>query len=272
LRIWVLSDLHVESTRGWDLPPVGNRPNFDVLVIAGDLITKMERGVAWVLKRVADRPVFYLGGNHEFYGCDIDRTVAKARVLAAGTNVHVLQNDVVQINDPAGGGPVSFFGATGWTDFDLFGDPERGMRIAGDVMNDYRRIRINQYRQRLKPVHTLARHRETRAFLEQELKKPRSGRRVVATHMCFHAPEGIRAGHEDDPISVAYYSRAAIEGADLWIYGHSHETRDFMVGQGMGTSMGNTARVVSNGKGYGPWGHGTTWENKDFDPHFVVEI
>jgi hypothetical protein len=37
----------------------------------------MERGVAWLLERVTDRPVIYVPGNHEFYGCDIDRTVAE---------------------------------------------------------------------------------------------------------------------------------------------------------------------------------------------------
>ncbi|WPO42871.1 metallophosphoesterase [Tardiphaga sp. 42S5] len=45
MRIWILSDLHLESTRGWDLPPADARPQFDVLVVAGDLITRMERGV-----------------------------------------------------------------------------------------------------------------------------------------------------------------------------------------------------------------------------------
>jgi hypothetical protein len=32
---------------------------------------------AWLLARVTDRPVLYIAGNHEFYGCDIDRTVEK---------------------------------------------------------------------------------------------------------------------------------------------------------------------------------------------------
>jgi predicted phosphodiesterase len=252
----------MELTHGWDLPAAGDRPQYDVLIIAGDLMPGMDRGVRWLLQRV-EKPVIYLAGNHEAYGQDLDRTVEKARIAAAGTNVHVVQNDVVQISDPTGSGKVFFYGATGWTDFNLFGDPERAMRVAGDVMNDYKKIRVNSYSQRLRPVHTLARHRETRAFLERELKKPKLGRRVVATHMCFHAPEGIRANHEDDPISAAYASRAHIEGADLWIYGHSHETRDFMVGD---------TRVVSNAKGYGPWGRALTWDNREFDPKFVVEI
>jgi 3',5'-cyclic AMP phosphodiesterase CpdA len=49
LRLWILSDLHLELTRGSDLPSAEARPDFDVMVVAGDLIPKMERGVAWLL-------------------------------------------------------------------------------------------------------------------------------------------------------------------------------------------------------------------------------
>jgi predicted phosphodiesterase len=256
-----MSDLHLEATRGWDLPATGERPRFDVLVIAGDLMPGMERGVRWIHERV-DKPAVYIGGNHENYGRDIDRTVEKARLAALGTNVRVLQNETAEIHDAEGA--VTFIGATGWTDFNLFGDQERSMRIAADGMNDYKKIRINAYQQRLRPRHTLARHLQTRAFIEQELAKPKLGRRVVVTHMSFHGEQGIRAGDEHDPLSACYSSRAAIDGADLWVYGHTHETRTFMAGETL---------VVSNAKGRGPWLPGeTSWENKNFDQNFVVEI
>jgi predicted phosphodiesterase len=257
VRIWTLSDLHLELTRGWDLPAAGSRPDYDVLVVAGDLVTRMERGVAWLLKRVTDRPVVYVGGNHEAYGTDIDRTLEKARVAAAGTNVHVLENDSVTING------VTFFGAVGWTDFNLLGDQARAMRAAGDVMNDYGKIRHANYTRRLRPVDTLARHMATRAFLERELDKPKAGPRVVVTHHGFHA-EAVRRGHEHDLISAAYASNSGIEGADVWIYGHTHEHRNFRVG--------STTRVVSNAKGYGPWAKNETWENPGFNERFVIEI
>ena len=77
--LWILSDLHLELTRGWDLPSGDARPRFDVLVVAGDLVPRMERGVAWLRERVPDRPVIYVAGNHEGYGCDVDRTVEKAK-------------------------------------------------------------------------------------------------------------------------------------------------------------------------------------------------
>jgi len=85
MLLWILSDLHVELTRGWDLPPPEARPDFDVLVVAGDLIPRMERGVSWLLERVPDKPVIYVPGNHEAYGCDERRTVEKAMEAAEGT-------------------------------------------------------------------------------------------------------------------------------------------------------------------------------------------
>jgi predicted phosphodiesterase len=257
VRIWLLSDLHMELTRGWDLPAVGARPDFDVLIVAGDLVPRMERGVKWLLERVTDRPVLYIAGNHESYGQDIDLDLAKASAAAANTNVFVMENDSVEIDG------VIFLGAVGWTDFNLFNDQARAMRAAGDVMNDYKKIRTSNYSRRLRPAHTLARHMETRAFLQRELSKPKTGEpRVVVTHHGFHV-EAVRREHDDDVISAAFCSNAGIEGADLWIYGHTHETRSFMAG---------TTRVVTNSKGYGPWGRGETWENLDFNEHFVIEI
>src|ERR1700721_1578348 len=113
VRIWILNDIHLELTRGWDLPTGDARPDFDVLVIAGDLIPRMERGVNWLRERVPDRPVIYVPGNHESYGCDVDRTVEKAKEAAEGSKVFVLQNDAIQIDN------VTFAGATLWTDFNL---------------------------------------------------------------------------------------------------------------------------------------------------------
>jgi predicted phosphodiesterase len=260
LRLWIQSDLHLESTRGWDLPAVGDRPNYDVLVIAGDLTTRMERGVAWILERVTDHEVAYIAGNHEFYGVDLDRTVEKARALAAGSNVHVLQNDTVEIDG------VTFIGATFWTDFNLFGDPARAMVAAAEYMNDYKKIRTGGYAYRLRPSHTLQRHRQSREFIANELRKPKTGTRVVVTHMAPH-PSAISPAFAEDITSAAYASDCSdllAMGVDVWIHGHTHATYDRMV---------DGARLVTNQKGYGPWPPGErTWDNPDFDPNFVIDI
>jgi predicted phosphodiesterase len=274
--LWILSDLHLELTRGWDLPSGDARPRFHILVIAGDLVPRMERGVRWLCERVPDRPVIYVAGNHEGYGCDIDRTIEKAKEVAAGTSIHVLQDESVQI------GEITFAGATLWTDFNLFGDQWRAMRVAGDRMNDFSKIRTSRYANRFRPQHALARHIRSRAFLEAEMSKPRVGPLVVITHHAAHPGRSFQHQSErlsDEEILTAAYrsdltslmSPALVDGgrnslrpADLWIYGHTHESEDVTIGY---------TRVVSNAKGYGPWApQHRAWDNSQFDPKFVIEI
>ena len=87
-----MSDLHVILTRGWDLAPPAERPEFRVLIMAGELIPRAERGVRWLEERVPDKPAIYVLGNHEAYGADEARTVEKAMDAARGTKIYVLQN------------------------------------------------------------------------------------------------------------------------------------------------------------------------------------
>jgi len=258
MRLWILSDLHLELTRSWHLP--AGRPDFDVMVVAGDLVTRMERGVRWLLDRMPDKPVVYVAGNHEAYGVDVDRTVEKAMEVAEGTKVFVLQNRWIRFGD------VTFAGATLWTDFELFHDQRRAMTVAADRMNDHKKIRTARYHERFLPGHALARHMESRAFLEAEMRKPRDGPLVVVTH---HAPMPERASpperqhpssdlSDEEVLTAAYRSdltslmwpapiadgQPALRPADIWIFGHTHEFVDTVIG---------STRVVSNAKGHGPW-------------------
>jgi len=255
MKLWIMSDIHLELSRGWDLPDLAERPDFDVLVVAGDLVPGMERGVDWLAERITDKPVIYVAGNHEFYSQDIDRTVEKARAAAKGTNVHVLQNDVVEIVG------VMFIGATLWTDFDVFGNAPIAMNAALMGMNDYKRIRKDNYGYRLRPIDTAARHVKSRAFIVSELQNSHPRKRVVVTH---HGPlhRTMKRGHESDILSAAYVSdmTGIIERhqPDLWVYGHTHESIDLTVGR---------TRIVSNAKGYG-----FLPENMSFDATFTIEI
>jgi len=260
MKIWTLADLHLELSPLWTLPRPDERPDFDVLVIAGDLIPRMERGLKWLLGHVPGRPVIYVPGNHEFYGTDMDRTIEKARLAAQGTNVHVLSDEAVVIDG------VRFLGGTLWTDFSLFGNPRVAMEAADSIMNDYKKIRWDRYSRRLKPDVSLARHRQTRRFLELELDAGFEGPTVVVTH---HAPYpgGIAEAHRHDLISAAYASDLTDlitrTAPDLWIYGHTHLSEDAYLGR---------TRMISNSKGYGPWHPKETWDNPDFDRLKVVEL
>lgn len=261
MNIWFLSDIHLELTRPWDLPPPDERPEYDVLVVAGDLVPKMERGVAWLAQRVMDRPVIYVPGNHEWYGTDLDRSLAKARSAAEGTNIIVMDHDVYVLNG------VRFLAATLWTDFNLFGRPDKAMADAALGMNDYRRIRKQSHRYRLRPQDTQQRHMLARIFLATHLAAEFDGTTVVVTH---HAPYpgAVLPRMADDVLAPAYASDLTdlVERfrPDLWIYGHCHDTRDVVIAR---------TRIVTNAKGYGPWMPERPFpDNPAFDPRLTVSV
>lgn len=269
MRVWLISDIHVESLRGWDLPSGEQRPDFDVLVCAGDLITRFERGVVWLQQRIPDRPIIYVAGNHEAWGTDIDVTLDKARNAAAGSNVHVLERESISIDG------VTFLGATGWTDFALFGNQLLAMNVAAEGMNDYRKIRTRSYAEKLRPIDTLRRHEATRAFLAYELARPKSGPRFVVTHHCpfpdiqESQPGLIEAAYCSDMTDLMVRSNDPLSGhaivpPDVWAFGHTHRSCDRIIG---------LTRVVSNAKGYGPFmPRHRAWENPSFNPTFTFEL
>ncbi len=193
-------------------------------------------------------------GNHEYYGSAYPKLITKLKDRAAGSNLHVLENDAFSING------VNFFGCTLWTDFELFGDP----RIAGyecqTKMTDFKKIRLSPRYSKLRSIDVAVIHRQSLAWLEQQLKVNRKSVNVIVTH---HAPSkaSIPAGKEDDIISAAYASdleSTILEHSPaLWIHGHMHTSLDYKVGD---------TRIVCNPRGY------PDERNQDFDDKFVAEL
>ncbi|HKO68156.1 MAG TPA: metallophosphoesterase, partial [Burkholderiaceae bacterium] len=131
MKLNVLSDLHL-SVDGLPHP----RNDADVVVLAGD-IARPRESAEWARK--FDKPVLYVLGNHEFYGGSIEATADELKRLCAGSNVHVLDDDEVEIDG------VRFLGSTLWTDFGLLGDVAKGTAMVGarNLMRDFSRIRID---------------------------------------------------------------------------------------------------------------------------------
>lgn len=257
MLIWLFSDCHLEMSV-WDIP--ADRPQFDVLVVAGDLITRAERGVAWLRERFPNNHVVYVMGNHERYGTDFRATVDKARLAAQGSLVHVLENESVEIDG------IEFLGATLWTDLALRGEATvpAAMEAARRGMNDYRQIRIDHYTRRLRPEDTLQAHRESIAFLRERCSRDPGRPRVIVTH---HSVDPDAPGLRHDLLAAAYSSRllGLVEELrpDCWLSGHIHRT---------GTKVAGRTRLIANAKGYGPFERGGSWQNREFDPRFTFTV
>ncbi len=242
MKIQIYSDLHNEFSR---FDPPSSDP--DVVILAGD-IDKKSRGVRWA-NDTFQCPVIYVCGNHEFYGGHIDHTLRKMKDAAA-PHVHVLENEALILNQ------TRFLVTTAWTDYSSTGDVAAAKRVAWELMNDFTVIRKDENYRRLRPDDLIAKSKEAYAWLTQELDKPFDGKTVVVTH---HAPTlGYVADDLPTHLVAAYANNwpELVGKSDLWVYGHTHVSADFLK---------NGCRVVSNPRGYPN-------QQTGFDPDFLIEI
>lgn len=265
MKIQVLSDLHHEcagppedgSSRRWDgvIPQVDS----DVIVLAGDIDNGI-RGAEWAIKQSLrlKKPVVYVPGNHEYYYQEFFKARRDIADLCAGTDVHLLDKDVWV---HAG---VRFIGATLWTDYEINSSVPRelAMLFVERSLPDHSVIEYqdkNELRKFL-PTDALSIHQQERAWLEQQLAIPFSGKTIVVTHhgphLCCQHPDYIGS-----KIIGAFYSdfSSVLERNDIdaWVYGHTHSNLDVVV---------SGTRILSNQGGYPEEGV------HDFNTSFVAKI
>jgi Icc-related predicted phosphoesterase len=248
MLIQILSDLHLEFETFE--PP---RTDCDLVVLAGDIHIG-NKGLLWAKEAFADKPVIYVLGNHEYYRNALPKLTDKLKQEALGSNVHILENDKVIIDD------VVFLGCTLWTNFELLGDPRIAGYEATQQMTDYKKIRVSPQYRKLRSIDTAIIHRHSLDWLKKELSSNEEHKVVIITH---HAPSkrSLPQWYAEDLLSAAYASdlEKVVESskAKLWIHGHIHAPQDYVIG--------NT-RVVCNPKGY------PDEYNDAFIPDYVVQI
>jgi predicted phosphohydrolase len=248
MRLHILSDLHLEFGP-FSAPPV----DADLVILAGDVHIGRE-GLRWIRHNFRYVPVIYVLGNHEFYGEVVPTLYRALKQDCHKTNVHLLENDVFEIDD------VVVLGATLWTDFALNGDHVLAETMANIDMNDFKQIRIAPDYRKFSPADSRAIHLQSRRWLDESLQKFSGRKTVVVTH---HAPSkrSINAHYLDDPLNPGFVSNLEpfIEKHEpmLWVHGHLHSCADYRIGR---------TRVLANPRGYPRENTGA------FNPELVVEI
>ncbi|MDQ8180389.1 metallophosphoesterase [Pelagicoccus sp. SDUM812005] len=252
MKIQVISDLHLErDSTPFRFIDAGT----ELVVLAGD-IHSLTLGVDWAVSAIPNKPVLYVLGNHEYYGGSFPRLIDECRAKAEGTNVTVLERDIVEY------GGFRFFGATLWTDFSLYGNPGLHSRIARVAMNDYRLIRNNTTGRGLDPRDTKHCHSETLVNLIEFLESGDLSRSIVITH---HLPTycSVHQDYQGNPLSAAFASRLdsliESEGPSVWIHGHNHQGLDYLI---------DRTRIFANQKGYS----GEIPKGLEFDPTATIDL
>ncbi len=262
MKIQLASDLHLEFLQR-DFPGeclIAPAHGADVLVLAGDIANGTD---AIRLFQDWPVPVLYVAGNHEFYHHPFEPTRIALREAAQDTNVHFLDNDVVDF------GGVRFLGCTLWTDY-RFGNlaQEALMAEAERTIRDHHVIRTQDGY--FTAAKALKAHEVARDWLQRELAKPYEGKTVVITH---HAPHSlsIHPRYADDPVNAAFASQLddLLGKANLWLHGHVHDSFEYII---------NGCHVVANPRGYArnriqvSKANELRFENESFQWACVIEV
>lgn len=248
MKLQIFSDIHLEFE---DYVPDVSQA--DVVILAGDIWVG-KKGVDWALESFQSKPVIYVLGNHEYWKHAHPKLIHDLQERTKNTNVHVLEKDFVTING------VNFFGATMWTDYNLYDDKQAAILVCWQMLNDYKRIRTSPNFGKFSPSDSVRIHNETIIWLTNELKNRKNEKNIVITH---HAPNArsLQSENTKDILNAAYASHldAFIQEFTpaLWVHGHVHKSNDYMIG---------STRVISNAKG-NPYSR-----NSYFKDIFIIEI
>lgn len=263
MKIRLVSDLHLEFLRDEGIEDaikalvIKTLPELPedletVLVVAGDLCNTYKRErfkMFFDLVSPRFKVIFYVAGNHEYYGGTLDFTRKFLFDLCFSyKNVEFFNTFGVHFY-----GGKRFVADTLWTDFDKE-DPTT-MFLAPRIMNDYRHI----YSEENIPVtveEILAIHNDTRKMFDEYVTKDT----VVITH---HLPsfQSVDPAFKGDP-SNAYYASNLEEfildrKPKLWLHGHTHHPQDYKIGD---------TRIVCNPRGY------KGQEKNGYNPTLVIEV
>lgn len=257
MKLQIMSDLHVDYPGNAGVPPLV--AGADMVVVAGDTCEGLARAVE-VLRRAYPAPteVVMVAGNHELWSkkLSFEEHFEEGRLAADVHGVRLLENDVEIVRG------VRLLGCTLWSDYELFGESlrEAAMRTAAETMLDHRRIKWSRDPwARFRPAEARILHRRSRAFLEEELRKPHAGPTVCITHHAMTL-EAVAPAHQRSILTAAYASEMLplIDRLqpDLIVTGHTHHSIDIRRGK---------TRLISNPAGY-------AGENRSFKPACLVEL
>ena len=280
MKIQVCSDLHLEFS---DIN-IKNEHSADVLILSGDIMVAQDLHdhpepvtspyASYVqlgrrqesaqrfrnfLQRVsmAFPHVIYVAGNHEFYhGKFVDSIRVLREECAKFSNIYFMEDDYKKIGD------FLFIGCTLWTDMNR-GDPVTLYTVAG-AMNDYRVIRHDgQGYTKLRPAHTVSRHRHSLEFIREAIKSHPTDRVILVNHMAPSVLSINERFKSDRVMNGAYFSDLSEFILDhpqivMITHGHVHNPCDYMIG---------STRVVCNPRGYEGFEPDSGW-----DPNLTIEL
>lgn len=238
MSFFVLSDLHAYGNiihKSID-DILNNAPKADNIILAGDIITC--GSIDYMLGKMREQyqNVIYVFGNHEHYHSDMDLVNVYKKKYEKSNDIHILENDIVTIDDQR------IIGSTLW-----FGELDKYECKFKKALNDYNYISGFSPR-----VHE--QNEKSIAYLDENIEDDM----FVVTH---HAPSKkcLADKFKKSPLNCFFVNsldKLILERKpECWIYGHLHESNDCVIGD---------TKVISNQYGYSD-------EALNFDYNFIIK-
>lgn len=236
-----MSDLHLEF-RKYDLDFLNRkdlRAEADLLVLAGDILPWTNPYDIWRAMEAFMRRwsrIFYVPGNHEYYGTSPDNAHVMLREAQLPSNVTVATTPGVYYC-----GNQRLLLGTGWYNQKSVECIPANPRT-GTYRSEGLQLQFSDYRWIDKLAPWVYRQADDAKFLLSEHLRADD---IVITHHLPHAKSvpPYFAGHPDGPFFLNDDLQHLLLAREpkLWIHGHTHTACDYTVG---GT------RVVCNPRGY----------------------
>jgi len=251
VKIALGSDLHLE----FGAIELHNTEAADVLILSGDILVAKHLTPTHhhndryrkFFKECCERfpYVVYVLGNHEHYSYDVQETLAYLKQELDYDNLHILENETVDILD------YTFIGATTWTNMN--DEDSLTLYHTTSMMNDFQSIKnsartLNEWGKpaRLTPEDTVEFHKKSMDYINHVVDNGPDKKYIVVAHHCpsfksvhpKYAHDKIMNGAFASDLDDFIAYRPQIK---LWTHGHTHEPFDYEIG---------ITRIVCNPRGY----------------------
>lgn len=239
MKVQYCSDIHLEFPQNrefiklYPLKPMG-----DILLLVGDIVpfAVIEKHNDF-FNYISDnfKHTYWIPGNHEYYYFE---AATRTGVLNEKIRENVsLVNNVAIYHDE-----VRFIFSTLWAKI----NPSNEWNMQQNL-SDFQVIKFHG--ERFSPAHFNQLHRDCFNFIQQEVKKLRVVKTVLATHYIptlFNYPQKYRGSVLNEGFAVELFDFIESSNADFWIYGHHHyNTPDFTIGK---------TELITNQLGYVKYG------------------
>lgn len=245
MKILLVSDLHTDINKKilkeYNFGFLKKLKEVDVLLICGDIagscyysMQAIENIQKYIEDNNLNTKVLFTIGNHEPYSYDIEhKTIEEINRYLRNNykgNIHFLQDDYKIIDD------YIFFGATMYTNFELYGNPEYITRMVAHEINDFKYCKtgITGNMHTVLPVDYQHKFIKTRYLLKELCKKYKDKNIVVFTHF---GPSGnsISENYVGNMLNPYYCSDLENlinkhKNIKLWCHGHTHNQFDYKIG------------------------------------------